>query len=112
VKVLYISGAGAGTGDAGGATETQCGSLTPKKKRKGHFAKRVFGKLAFRNDPLHCDRGIRTQGGMRCASTALSRAIYRCFEGRAPDGVYFIAACSSQCDVMPRRQHLQTWRHL
>ena len=49
-----------------------------KKKRKGHFEKQVFGKSAFRNDPPFVTVGIRTQGGMRCASTALSRAIYRC----------------------------------
>jgi len=47
VKVLYISGAGAGTGDAARAIETQCGSFTPKKKEEGSFRKASFRKTRF-----------------------------------------------------------------
>ena len=47
MKVLYISGAGAGTGDAARATETQCGSFTPKKKRG-----RVISQSEFSENSL------------------------------------------------------------
>lgn len=61
----------------------------PNKKKK-KIIKRVVSKSKFSENALFettlhiVTVGIRTQGGMRCASTALSRAIYRCLEGRAP----------------------------